>query len=141
MCTTPALLSLPPKSSTRGEATADAQLSCATHRPVAGPLSLLCAQQVGQALEAKPLRPAPLDARRATGGWSSRCISALPPVGTRTDYSVGPWDYPTCATWHLMAWSARTTVEEYSDRKLYMTRSMWRTLRRTRLVLSPQTDL
>jgi hypothetical protein len=46
------------------------------------------------------------------------------PVGTRTDYSVGPWDYLTCATRHLMAWSARTTVEEYSDKKLYMTRSM-----------------
>jgi hypothetical protein len=30
-------------------------------------------------------------------------------VGTRTDYSVGPWDYPACATWHLMAWSTRTT--------------------------------
>jgi hypothetical protein len=25
------------------------------------------------------------------------------PVGTRTDYSVGPWDYPACATRHLMA--------------------------------------
>jgi hypothetical protein len=24
-------------------------------------------------------------------------------VGTRTDYSVGPWDYPTCAAWYLMA--------------------------------------
>jgi hypothetical protein len=36
-------------------------------------------------------------------------------VGTRTDYLVGPWDYSTCATWHLMAWSARTTVEEYWD--------------------------
>jgi hypothetical protein len=23
-------------------------------------------------------------------------------VGTRTDYSVGPWDYPTCAARHLM---------------------------------------
>jgi hypothetical protein len=45
-------------------------------------------------------------------------------VGNRTYYSVGPWDYPTCATRHLMAWSARTTVEEYSDRKLRMTRSM-----------------
>jgi tRNA(Ile2) C34 agmatinyltransferase TiaS len=22
-------------------------------------------------------------------------------VGTRTDYSVGPWDYPACATRHL----------------------------------------
>jgi hypothetical protein len=25
------------------------------------------------------------------------------PVGTRTDYSVGPWDYPTWAAQHLMA--------------------------------------
>jgi hypothetical protein len=41
-------------------------------------------------------------------------------VGTRTDHSVGPWDYPTCATWHLMAWSTRTAVEEYSDRKLHV---------------------
>jgi hypothetical protein len=41
-------------------------------------------------------------------------------VGTRTDYSVGPWDYPACATRHLMAWGARTTVEKYSDRKLYI---------------------
>jgi hypothetical protein len=24
-------------------------------------------------------------------------------VGDRTDYSVGPWDYPTCAARHLMA--------------------------------------
>jgi hypothetical protein len=24
-------------------------------------------------------------------------------VGTRTDYSVGPWDYPTCAPRHLLA--------------------------------------
>jgi hypothetical protein len=24
-------------------------------------------------------------------------------VGTWTDYSVGPWDYPACATRHLMA--------------------------------------
>jgi hypothetical protein len=23
-------------------------------------------------------------------------------VGTRTDYSVGPYDYPACATRHLM---------------------------------------
>jgi hypothetical protein len=27
-------------------------------------------------------------------------------VGTRTDYSVGPWDYSVCATRHLMAWGA-----------------------------------
>jgi hypothetical protein len=46
------------------------------------------------------------------------------PIGTKTDYSVGPWDYSTCATQHLMAWSARTMVEEYSDRKLCMSRSM-----------------
>jgi hypothetical protein len=45
-------------------------------------------------------------------------------VGARTEYSVGPWDYSTCATRHLMAWGARTTVEEYSDRKLCMSRSM-----------------
>jgi hypothetical protein len=45
-------------------------------------------------------------------------------VGTRTDYSVGPWDYSTCATWHMMAWGARTTVEEYSNRKLCMSGSM-----------------
>jgi hypothetical protein len=46
------------------------------------------------------------------------------PVRTRTDYSVGPWDYSTCATRHLMAWSARSTVEEYSDRKLRMSWTM-----------------
>jgi hypothetical protein len=36
-----------------------------------------------------------------------RCRMDLPgpttSVGTRTDYSVGPWDYPTCAARHLMA--------------------------------------
>jgi hypothetical protein len=32
-------------------------------------------------------------------------------VGTRTDYSVGPWDYPACATRHLKAWSTRTAQE------------------------------
>jgi hypothetical protein len=32
-------------------------------------------------------------------------------VGTRTDYSVGPWDYPACATRHLKVWSTRTTRE------------------------------
>jgi hypothetical protein len=45
-------------------------------------------------------------------------------VGTRTDYSVGPWDYLACATRHLMAWGARTTAEEYSNRKLYMSRTV-----------------
>jgi hypothetical protein len=62
-------------------------------------------------------------------------------VGTRTDYSVGPWDYPACATRHLMAWSTRTTEEKYSVRKLYMSRTVWKTPRRTRLVLSPYSDL
>jgi hypothetical protein len=45
-------------------------------------------------------------------------------VGTRTDYSVGPWDYSACATRHLMVWGSRTTVEKYSDRKLYMSCTM-----------------
>jgi hypothetical protein len=45
-------------------------------------------------------------------------------VGTRTDYSVGPWDYSACATRHLMVWGARITVEMYSDRKLYMSCTM-----------------
>jgi hypothetical protein len=45
-------------------------------------------------------------------------------VGTRTDYSVGPWDYSTWVTQHLMAWGARTTVEKYSDRKLCMSYTM-----------------
>jgi hypothetical protein len=45
-------------------------------------------------------------------------------MGTRTDYSVGPWDYSSYATQHLMAWGARTTVEKYSDRKLYMSCTM-----------------
>jgi hypothetical protein len=39
-------------------------------------------------------------------------------VGTRTYYSVGPWDYSTRVTQHLMAWGATTTVEKYSHRKL-----------------------
>jgi hypothetical protein len=32
-------------------------------------------------------------------------------MGARTDYSVGPWDYPACATRHLKAWSTRTAKE------------------------------
>jgi hypothetical protein len=53
----------------RHEAPAGAQWPCATRRPVACPLSLLRAQQASQALEVKPLHPAPLDVkqRRATG--------------------------------------------------------------------------
>jgi hypothetical protein len=45
-------------------------------------------------------------------------------VGTRTDYSMDPWDYPACATRHRMAWSKRTTEEKYSVRKLYMSRTV-----------------
>jgi hypothetical protein len=62
-------------------------------------------------------------------------------VGTRTNYSVGPWDYPACATRHLKAWSTRTAEEKYSVRKLYMSCTVWKTPRRTRLVLSPYSDL
>jgi hypothetical protein len=39
--------------------------------------------------------------------WQSICRMDLPgpntSVGTRTDCSVGPWDYPTCAARYLMA--------------------------------------
>jgi hypothetical protein len=45
-------------------------------------------------------------------------------VGVRTDYLVGPWDYSACVTRHLMAWGARTTVEKYSLKKLYMSCTM-----------------
>jgi hypothetical protein len=62
-------------------------------------------------------------------------------VGTRTDYSVGPWDYPTCAARYQMVWSTRTTEEKYSVRKLYMSRTVWKTPRRPQLVLSPYSDL
>jgi hypothetical protein len=62
-------------------------------------------------------------------------------VGTRTDYSVGPWDYPACTTQHLMVWSTRTTEEKYSVRKLYMSRTVWKTPRHTRLVLSLYSEL
>jgi hypothetical protein len=59
---------------------------------------------------------------------SEPCRMGLPgptvSVGTRTDYSVGPWDYLTWVTWHLMAWGARTMMEEYSDRKLCMSCTM-----------------
>jgi hypothetical protein len=74
-----------------------------------------------------------------------RCRMDLPgpttSVGTRTNYSVGPWDYPACATWHLKAWSTRTTEEKYSVRKLYVSCTVWKTPRRTRLILSPYSDL
>jgi hypothetical protein len=42
-------------------------------------------------------------------------------VGTRTDYSVGPWDYLAWAARHMLAWSTRISVKEYLDRILYMT--------------------
>jgi hypothetical protein len=45
-------------------------------------------------------------------------------VGTRTDYSVGSWDYLTCAARYLMAWSTRTTKEKYLVRKLYMSHTV-----------------
>jgi hypothetical protein len=39
--------------------------------------------------------------------WLCLCRMDLPGpttlVGTRTHYSVGPWDYPACATRHLVA--------------------------------------
>jgi hypothetical protein len=45
-------------------------------------------------------------------------------VGTRTDYSVDPWDYPAWVARHLLACSTRISVKVYSDRRLYMTGSM-----------------
>jgi hypothetical protein len=62
-------------------------------------------------------------------------------VGAMTDYSVGPWYYPACATRHLMAWSTRTTKEKYSVRKLYISRTVCKTPTRTRLALSHYSDL
>jgi hypothetical protein len=42
----------------------------------------------------------------STTKYSGACRMGLPgpttSVGTRTDYSVGPWDYSTCAARHLM---------------------------------------
>jgi hypothetical protein len=47
------------------------------------------------------------------GSWGGGCRMDLPgptaSVGTSFDYSVGPWDYPACATQHLKAWSTRIT--------------------------------
>jgi hypothetical protein len=40
-------------------------------------------------------------------------------MGTMTDYSVGPWDYSACATWHLMAWGARTTCRCFRPATYY----------------------
>jgi hypothetical protein len=44
--------------------------------------------------------------RRLESSCTPCCMDLNGPttsVGTRTDYSVGPWDYPTCATRHLLA--------------------------------------
>jgi hypothetical protein len=79
--------------------------------------------------------------RKSSSCLGDGCRMDLPwpttSVGTRTDYSVGPWDYSAWAAWHLLAWNTRTLVKEYSDRILYMTDYMKRTPRRTRLVLFP----
>jgi hypothetical protein len=60
-------------------------------------------------------RPTGTSLVRSTGWSMPRCRMDLPgpatSVGTRTDYSVGPWDYPAWATRHLKAWSTRTTQE------------------------------
>jgi hypothetical protein len=61
-------------------------------------------------------------------GWtihSTWKVSYGPPwahyLGGQQDRLLGgPLGLLDCATRHLMAWSARTTVEEYSDRKLCM---------------------
>jgi hypothetical protein len=68
--------------------------------------------------EPETLPPDPF--RRPFQGYRMDLPEPTTSVSTRTDYSVGPWDYSACATRHLMAWGARTTVEKYSDRKLYM---------------------
>jgi hypothetical protein len=59
-------------------------------------------------LEDYSLRPSrPLDAILLDYKVLGACRMDLPgpttSVGTRTDYSVGPWDYPTCAARYLMA--------------------------------------
>jgi hypothetical protein len=45
----------------------------------------------------------PCQRRRSQGPCRMDLLEPTTSVGTRTDYSVGPWDYPTCAAWHLMA--------------------------------------
>jgi hypothetical protein len=82
----------------------------------------------------------------AQGGLAEqRCRMDLPgpttSVGTRTDYSVGPWDYSACATRHLMAWAQGL---RWRSTRIGSCTSpiLCRELpRRTRLVLSPQTNL
>jgi hypothetical protein len=94
-----------------------------TEQPLSGPASdlVITSTPVGRFVYWLYRKPADL-----TGG-NSHCVTYLDSlsfqecrmdlpgpttsVGTRTDYSVGPWDYPTCATRHLKAWSTRTTQE------------------------------
>jgi hypothetical protein len=68
----------------------------------------------GISLQSKKARLSSLLAR-IKSIWLECCRMDLPgpttSVGTRTDYSVGPWDYPACATRHLKAWSTRTAKE------------------------------
>jgi hypothetical protein len=68
------------------------------------------------------------DINQRTNYLSEICRMDLPgpttSVGTRTDYSVGPWDYLTCVARYPMAWSTSTTEEKYSVRKLYMSRTV-----------------
>jgi hypothetical protein len=63
----------------------------------------------------KPIKFVSTSGKVFFGKESEKCRMDLPgpttSVGTRTDYSVGPWDYPACATRHLKAWSTRTTQE------------------------------
>jgi hypothetical protein len=124
----------------------DPSISCRVHKPVVNQVRLPHQVLLGknQHLQARP------DYRHGRGAKDTgdvdqsrlgrrlllrlcgRCCMDLPgpttSVGTRTDYLVGPWDYPACAAWHLMAWSTRTTEEKYSVRKLYMSRTVWKTV-------------
>jgi hypothetical protein len=65
--------------------------------------------------DADPIRSAPMSRAATSSRGGIECRMDLPgpttSVGSRTDYSVGPWDYPACATRHLKAWSTRTTQE------------------------------
>jgi hypothetical protein len=66
---------------------------------------------------------------RVRGDLQPAALSYGPPwahyLGGYQDRLLGrPWDYSACATRRLMAWGARTTAEEYSDRKLYMSRTV-----------------
>jgi hypothetical protein len=72
----------------------------------------------GEAVDRSREVPETADSRRIVpeqGSKRATCRMDLPgpttSVGTRTNYSVGPWDYPACATRHLKAWSTRTTQE------------------------------